>query len=168
MAIIQNIISKLRGQPQPYNWIIEKSESLNEMRRRAHFQKLYDYYIGDRKAILAWMVKTMAKQFKPTTIEKMQLPYRNIVKKIIKRTSLAYKYPADRYIVEEQANEAFQEMLQGSNINTQSKEWNRLAKLMDTVYVSPTWRVDHIEFDIYPSHLITVKESAENYLLLSP
>lgn len=163
------------------------SNSLNrfngqdEAKRTKHFQKLYDYYMGARDDIIEHMKIAMRVMFKERTLNKMLLPYVDIVKKVIDRTSLAYKDPAERYIETEEKvtedgkeivkrtqknkqNETYQELLSGSNINTKAKTWNRLAKLLDTVYVAPMWRQEHIEYDIFPPHLICVTPKLDNYL----
>jgi uncharacterized protein YqgQ len=143
---------------------MQKYESASEVERKQHFQKLYDYYIGDRKQIIEWMKETMRTLFTKETLAKVIYVRRNITKKVVNRTSLAYKYPANRYLQEEKADASFQEMLAASDINVKAKQWNRGAKILDTVYVSPMWIDDHIEFQVIPPHLISIEENPDNYL----
>jgi hypothetical protein len=144
--------------------LLERFKSQGEFNRAKHFQKLYDYYMGDKDEILMYLVRAMGNQFKPDTLRRMQIPYIDIVRKVIDRSSLAYKDPAERWVEDDAVNITYQELLEGSNINVQAKRWNRLAKLLDTVYVAPVWRNDHIEYDLFPPHLISVRESPKNYL----
>lgn len=154
--------------------------NINEEKRVAQFQKLYDYYINDQGQIKLYTQKGMKVSFKPETIERMVLPYFNIVRRIINRLCLAYKLPPVRYVIIEselqgedivenpkavKSNENYQECLSGSNINKQAKLYHRLAKLLDTAYVHPIWREDHLEFDVFPPHQLTVVEDEKNYLL---
>jgi hypothetical protein len=158
-------------------------DSQSEITRVQHFQKLYDYYINDQKRVKEYLRQAMTKTFDQTTLDEIQYPYFNITRRIIDRLCLAYKLPAQRYILVprntvageqgnqsepdpkmEAANEIYQDMLAGSNINAQAKRWHRYAKLLDTVYVGVVWREDHIEYDILPPHMLYVHEEEENYL----
>jgi len=163
--MIQNPFTSTVKSQMPANDIVESSEAFVEIRRKDHFQKLWDYYMQDAEEIEAYLIAAMKKTFKTNTIEKMQLPKRLFVHKIIHRLALAYKYSAYRYLDEEAQDDKYQEMIEGSNIQMKAKEWNRLAKLLDTVYVVPVFRDEHIEYEIIPPHLITVKESEENFLI---
>lgn len=165
MAFLANITDKIRGAQMPYSKVVGSFRSLEEQKRVKHFQRLYDYYTGDMDRIRFYLSQAMQeKQFKAETLGKMQLPHIDVVRKIVNRTSLAYKTPAERYIVEEKPNENYQLLLESSNINQQAKTWNRLAKVLDTVYVAPFWRTDHIEYEIFPPHLVTIEEDPKNYL----
>lgn len=186
MVIIQKIRDVLTHKlKSPYSVSVSMSNIVDgntEQKRKAHFQRLYDYYVNDEERIKRYTREVMAVSFKPDTIRRMMLPYFNIVRRIINRICVAYKLPAERYIVvagsveadgfkpnpeDERAQEAYQELLEGSNINAQSKLWHRLAKLLDTVYVQPVWREDHIEYDVYAPHQLTVVEDEDNFLLPS-
>ena len=181
MGVIQTLGAwgdKFRGPYVPTN--VVKDWDNKQEKKDAHFQRLYDYYSGDEASIRDYIILSMKKSFKVSTIAKMQLPYFNIVRKIIDRLAMAYKLPANRYIVVpgkykglerrdnpqmKRANENYQTLLETSNINTQCKVWNRLAKLLDTIYVQPVWREDHIEYDVFPPHLLRVQEDPDNFLL---
>jgi hypothetical protein len=164
MGVFDFLTSKMKGEAQPVQ-IFNTYYSANEFGRVKHFEKLYDYYVGDNDAIIDYMVKKMGKQFSTKTINKMQLPYRNFVRKIVHRISLAYWKPARRYLLDEKENEKYQVLLERSNINVKAKEWNRFANLLDTPYVGVVWREDHVEYIVLPPHRLTVKESPDNYLV---
>jgi hypothetical protein len=162
MAFLANIVSKLKGEytgdtPNPFTSMSSD--------HAPHFEKLYDYYVGDKAAILKWMHKAMSIQFKYESLQRMQFPYLNMVHKIIDRTALAYNVPPLRYLDTEGADEAYQEILAGSNINQRAKSWGRFAKLLDTVYVGVIWRKDHIEYDILPPHMLRVVVNPDNFLI---
>lgn len=161
-----NLVHKLTGDVTSYNWLVEEFGAGYENVRKTQAQRLWDYYVGDKRYLRDYLMQAMRKGglFKEETLNRMRLPYRNIIPKVIKRTSLAYKVPAYRYLDSESANELYQDVLSQSNINTQAKEWNRLAKLLTTVYVHVVWREDHIEYDLMPPHLLTVKPKQKNYL----
>ncbi len=129
-----------------------------------HFQRLYDYYSGDEDEIMVYTEKAMLKTFKASTIAKMQLPYFNIVRRIIDRLAIVYQVPADRYLLEdEKGNKVYQDLINSSDINSKCKVWHRLSRLLDTIYVQPVFRKDHIEYDIFPPHLLEVGEDPDNY-----
>lgn len=190
MALLQSISNKLTDilrSPTATTYSpasLEKYDNSEELKRAAHFERLYNYYINDERKIADYTRRAMGGLFKDETIVKMRFVYFNIVRRIINRLSLSYKNPPERYIVvasntetdqqgkiqsvldpiTEKANENYQLLLEGSNINCQSKLWENLAKLMDTVYVMPVWRKDHIDFDVLPIHRVTVVENPDNYL----
>ena len=174
------INDKLGRYNTPYQKILDVADERSEIERVRHFQRLYDYYIGDEKEILRHLEEAMGRTFKTSTIDRMQLPYMNIVRRVIDRLALAYKLSPDRYVVVEHKSEGeqtipdekqqksqdnYQEMLKGSNINAQAKLWHKLAKLSDTVLVQPAWRDEHLEYDVFAPHQIYVRERQDNFLL---
>ncbi len=191
MGVLQALGDKLRGSftgptasgSMPgatirYN-LYQLIEAKSEMTRVVRFQKLYDYYIGDAERIRGYLTIAMGKTFAQETIDEMQLLWYNITRRVIDRLCLAYKLPAERHIVvpktpkgeklepdsgAQLSADNYQELLNLSNVNAQAKRWHRLSKLCDTVYVGVVWRVDHVEYDIYPPHLIFAQESDKNFL----
>ena len=151
--------------------------------RFTHFGKLYDYYTFNRDAIKDHIVSAMKGTFKGQTINKMQYPFYNLTKKVIDRLAVAYLAPAERYVIvptakltegtetivvkdvqAEKDNALYQKVLHGSNINSACKDWNRLAKLLTTVYVEVAPRNGHIEYDVIPPQSLSIEESRTNYL----
>ena len=159
-----------------YTPLLQVVDTSDEVQRIAHFARLLDYYQGDEDAIKKHLDTAMSKTFSKETRAGMQIPYYNIVRRIIDRLSLAYKVPAERYVVvkhdakgnpnptQQRDLENYFECLTGSNINAQAKSWHKLAKLGDTVLVAPAWRGDHIEYDVYFPNQISVLERSDNYL----
>ncbi len=154
-----------------------------EQRRITHFRKLWDYYHFDRERILSHVKETMGNTFKDQTVDKMQFPLYNLTKKVINLTAVAYMLPALRYVVvpkvlqadaeittelrdpqADKDNEIYQSILESSNINTASKEWNRFAKLLTTVYVEVVFRDGKIEYRLHPPHGLDVTTDPNNYL----
>ena len=154
-----------------------KNSLEQEQKRVSHFQRLYDYYINDENQIKLYLLRSMKRTFSIEVLDKMFLPYFNITKRIIDRICLAYKFPAERYVIvpknpetlepepeAQRAHDNYQKLLTSSNINSKSKEWNRLAKLGDTCYVQAIWRNNHLEYDIFFPHQLSVVEDSLNYL----
>ena len=178
---LRNILTdKLRS---PLARVMKMEEKYDPV-KKGHFQRLYDYYVNDQKQIKLYTQGSMKILFKQDTINKMLLPYFNITRRIINRLCVAYKVAAERYIIVprtvsetesktemipdlgmQKAQDNYQLLLEGSNINSRAKEWHRLSKLLDTVYVQAIWRGDHLEYDVFPPHKLMVKENADNYLL---
>jgi len=159
---LQYLQDVLRGPRTPPK--IVEDWDYNELVRSTHFQRLFDYYVGSEADVKKYVQQAMSRSFSPKTIEKMQLPYYPLVRMVIDRLAMVYKEPAIRYLDKKTADKNYQKLLEGSNINRQCKLWHRFAKLLDTVYVKPTWRRGHLEYDIFPPHLILVKEDPEDFL----
>jgi hypothetical protein len=158
-------------------------DMLTEQKRISRARKLYDYYIFNRENILSYVTGAMGNTFKAKTISAMQFPLYNLTKKIINQLAVAYLLPAERYVVVKKAgtieagnklviedtraakdNEIYHKILIDSNINAAAKLWNRLAKLVDTVYVGVMFRDGKIEYDVLPPHGIEVEADPNNYL----
>jgi len=172
------ITSKLKGTPT-----FKYADIVEEQDRLTHHGKLYDYYMFNRDAIYNHVVSAMKGTFKAQTIAKMQFPFYNLTKKVIDRLAVAYLEPAERYVVvptakktegtetmaltdprAERDNMLYQAILHGSNINAAAKQWNRLAKLHDTVYVEVSGWNGKIEYDVHPPQTLSVIESRMSYL----
>jgi len=160
--------------------LFDESNSESEIERARRFQRQYDYYIRDTEQIKKYLKQALLRTFNAQDINEMQLPFINIVPRVINRLSNAYLFPAERYLQvdkvevngvkkadEKQKKQAelFQnEVLGNSNINQRIKYPYRQPKLMDTCHVQVVWRNNRIEYDVFPSHLITVQEKQEDYL----
>ena len=176
--IFTNLTNKLKSPIS--NELNTGHYTVSEQKRVAQFQRLYDYYVNDQERIKYYTQQGMTRTFKSDTLARMIYPYFNIVRRIINRLCLAYKLPPERYIVvptelqgddvvadpkAERSNENYQECLAASDINRQAKTWHRYAKLLDTSYVHPIWREDHIEYEVFAPHQLFVTEKKDNYLL---
>lgn len=161
---VNRLTDKLRSPFATTVEIIPVEDEQAEQKRLLHFSRLYDYYIGDETKIKEYIYRQARVLFKKETLKNMLLPYMNLVRKVLDRTCLVYKVPAERYVLDEKSNENYQKLLTLSNINARAKEWHKLAKLMDTVYVQARWRVDHIEYDIFTPNRLTVIPDDNDYL----
>lgn len=172
MAILTRINDILRS-PLARTLAVKGPDDYEE-KRRAHFERLFNYLVNDEAALKRYMQEMMKGVFKDSTIARMPFPYLNIFRRIIHRLSVVYQEPAERYLLIESENgstadnshnERYQELLEGSNINAASKQWNRQAKAFDTCYVQPAWREDHVEYDVFAPHQLKVTVREDNYLL---
>jgi hypothetical protein len=168
LKTIKNIFSPSSSSSQN---LFDFQKSNDEINRIRHFQKLWDYYSGDSEEIVRYLKQALVRTFSMDDISEMQIPFYNITRRIIDRTSIAYFEPAERYLIvtegkpEEKKQAAlYQEVLNNSNIHISAKQAHKLAKLMDTCYIAPVWRGDHIDYDVFPAHLISVIEKEDNYL----
>src|SRR3990167_6343758 len=173
------LTDKLRS-PNAVRIQLGKTDSpQKESERVTYSRRMYDYYINDQVQIKIHLRRSMGRLFKQRTIDKMIIPYLNIIKRILNRSCLVYKLPAERYVVVPKtaqgdnivvdekmqgAHDNYQLLLEGSNVNAKSKEWHRQAKFFDTVYVLAVWRDNHLEYDIFSPHQLTVTEDPKNYL----
>lgn len=182
LSKIGDMLTGSHAHPESYS-LYQAAQEEPETERTKEAQRLWDYWIGDVEQIVGYLKEKLAVTFSQQTIDQLQFPFYNIVPRIIKRLSSAYIHAPERYIAVEYTEatkdgqtaktknsaqkkqaELYQEILAGSNINAQVKSAYCLAKLMDVCHVQVVWRNNHIEYDVFPSHLITVRTKADNYL----
>lgn len=164
--------------------LYDQFNSKSEIERTKHFQKQFDYYIGDTEQVKKHLVSALSRTFSMEDINEFQLPIILIVKRVIDKLSMAYLESAERYLQvdkedvtddtgkvvsksnEQQKKQAllFAEIIGNTNINQKIKICYHLAKLSDVCHIQVVWRNNRIEYDVIPSHLITVKEKQEDYL----
>lgn len=169
MAIFNRLTDKLRS---PIGSVVEVRDGDEyETARKKAALRLYNYLTGDEDELKQYMSDAMGGVFKPETISRMPLPYLNIFRRIIERLAVVYQEPAERYLLagenptkENPSNDAYQLLLEGSNINAASKAWNRYAKAFDTAYVAPAFRTDHLEYDVFAPHQLTVTPRQDDFL----
>ena len=68
-----------------YTPLLQVVDTSDEVQRIAHFARLLDYYQGDEDAIKKHLDTAMSKTFSKETRAGMQIPYYNIVRRIIDR-----------------------------------------------------------------------------------
>ena len=182
MSVLSKITSFITPQSSNHKDLYEQFNSNTEVERARHFQKQFDYYIGDTDQIKKHLVKALIRTFSQDDINEFQLPLILIVKRVIDKISMAYLFPADRYLqvdkeeIEKdgktvtQKNEGqvkqaelYSEVIGNSNINQKVKLCYRFAKLSDVCHIQVVWRNERIEYDVIPSHLITVLESKDDF-----
>jgi hypothetical protein len=103
-------------------------------------QSFYDntpYDLLNRKRFLADFVKPYYTNW---GLNRAIIPNDSYVKDILQRSSLLYKTPALRTIVDETTNANYHMILRNSAINSKSKTWHRMIKLHDLVAVRPVVR----------------------------
>src|SRR3990167_1176544 len=143
------LTDKLRS-PNAVRIQLGKTDSpQKESERVTYSRRMYDYYINDQVQIKIHLRRSMGRLFKQRTIDKMIIPYLNIIKRILNRSCLVYKLPAERYVVVpktaqgdnivvdekmQRAHDNYQLLLEGSNVNAKSKEWHRQAKVLVWVF----------------------------------
>jgi hypothetical protein len=187
MAKILNQISSLLSGTQSneaHYTLYNQFNSRTEVERTTHFQKQFDYYIGDTEQIRKHLIVALQKTFSQDDINEFQLPMILIVKRVIDKLSMAYLENAERYmqvdkedVTDEQGNTVsktneaqkkqallFSEIIGNTNINQKIKLCYHLAKLSDVCHIQPVWRNNRVEYDVIPSHLITVAEKQDDYL----
>ena len=97
--------------------------------------KAYDYYKG--------RTETYTKSFfSKSQCEKVECPNVNLTKRIIDRISLVYMKPPLR----EYSNENTPDSFYQKNFKMQRAE--KLCNLLECILIKPTWRNEHIEYDI--------------------
>ncbi len=97
--IITQISSFLSGSQSGgshYN-LYQQSNTLSEIERAKHFQKQYDYYLGDIHQIKKYVEATLLRTFSADDVNEFQLPFILIVKRVVDKISMAYLEPAERY-----------------------------------------------------------------------
>lgn len=105
--------------------------------------------------------------FKSTDRSKMIKVFFRIAKKIIKRSSMAYRNPANRTLENDAANKVYSDMLAGSDINLTVKNALRMAKLHNTVLVRPYFVDGQLRHQIYTPDICGVIEKENDYLQLA-
>ena len=97
--------------------------------------KAYDYYKGRTEAYTKGY-------FSESLCKDVVCPNDNITKRIIERISLVYMKPPIR----EYSNEKTPDILHKKDFKMQRVE--RLCNLLECILIKPTWRNEHIEYDI--------------------
>jgi hypothetical protein len=130
-------------------------------------EKIYNYYIGDKDAILGYLNEVQEITFDSDTIRDFQKVFINITKKVINKLANVYKKPADRYFVNSDGayNEDLTNMYNSflpDNINSIDKQALRFAKGLNTSLTYVGFK-DKIIYKVLPSHL---REAASNEPLI--
>ena len=123
-------------------------------------EKIYNYYIGDKDAILQYLSDVQAITFDTNLIAEFQKVFINITKKVINKLANVYKQPADRYFIDENG-EYLEDLtnyyndLLPLNVNSIDKQALRFAKAFNTslTYIGFDKK---IVYKVLPSHLFNV------------
>lgn len=103
--------------------------------------KSYAYYKKDIFGIRAYLKSHLASIINPLTVKKMPLVTINYVPKILKRLTLLYKEPPT---IEVNDIDYYNKV--NWNLNSQRKEFHRLAKLFNTILIRPIWDKDRFRY----------------------
>jgi len=127
---------------------------------------LYNYYTGNKNAILMYLEQAALKSYHPDDVNEMQKLFMNVAKKIINQLAIIYNEPAERKLVksdgkvDEKATDYYLSILP-DNINTIDKQAHRYAKLFNTSMTKVFMHKGKIKYIVPPSHLIRVNADPE-------
>ena len=104
-------------------------------------ERIYNYYIGDKSAILEYLEEIQGITFDEKTLGDFQRVFINITKKVINKLAVVYRNPATRYFVDEKGNElgdysVWYNSQLPVNINSIDKTAHRYAKAFNTSLTS--------------------------------
>lgn len=99
-------------------------------------KKQWEYYKGDIIQLKGYLQASLKETWRESTVDRMQLTYINIVKKIVKALSAVYVQAPQRYVkvngkISESATKYFNSILDPA-LNKYDKETQRMAKLHNT------------------------------------
>lgn len=149
---------------QIYNRFVDDNNDI----RVANQKKRYEYYIGDKEAIFAYLEQTMDTCFDSDTTSEMISHFLNIVEKVIKRLSILYNRPAVRTIVvngkpDLELTKYYNSILP-DNINTVDKLALELARLdnVSLTQVKYNKKKKKMSYRVEPSFKFDVKSSEDD------
>ncbi len=136
----------------------------NNEKRIEQQQWLFEYYVGDKDAIIKYLDDALALTFDEDDIVEFQKDYINVTKKIINALSVVYKEPAVRYFAEEFSLSSsrlkgkfteYYSSLTGST-NTIDKTINRYGNLFNTA-------LTEVQFDVVTGKIRYINRSSHFY-----
>lgn len=143
-------------------------EAKSEQARTEIAQKLYDFYQGDMEQIESHIIKALGRTFRSEDIAQFQMIYLPVLRRIIDKLCLVYKSKTERTLQSEGATKKLNELYAGSDIDTKSKHWYRMAKVFHTVLVQPVVRTQDdkqvLTYEIWTPNKISVVEREDNFL----
>lgn len=130
-------------------------------------EKLWNYYSGNKTAIIEYLEDVMGINFAAEDIGEFQKVFINITKKIINQLSVVYKDPASRYFIDGEGNELedfteFYNSVLPVNINSIDKTALRYAKLFNTSITGIRFENGKIKYHVLPSNYYTVETQDED------
>lgn len=138
-------------------------------RRIESQERIYNYYIGDKSAILEYLEEIQGITFDEKTLEDFQRVFINITKKVINKLAVVYRNPATRYFVDEKGNElgdysVWYNSQLPVNINSIDKTAHRYAKAFNTSLTRVGFD-GKLFYKVLPSHLYNVKTDDNDKLI---
>ena len=139
----------------------------NEIRIKEQ-KKQFRYYVGDKHDLERYLKIALEITYDPFDIERFQIQYVNLTKKLIDQLAVVYRTPAQRYITKNgKTDEALTEYynnLQIENINSQDKQGHRYGKLHNTILTQVLFdeRIGRIKYKNRSSYLYDVEVDPED------
>ena len=132
-------------------------------------ERIYNYYIGDKSAILEYLEEIQGITFDEKTLEDFQRVFINITKKVINKLAVVYRNPATRYFIDEKGNEledysVWYNSQLPVNINSIDKTAHRYAKAFNTSLTRVGFD-GKLFYKVLPSHLYNVKTDDNDKLI---
>jgi hypothetical protein len=167
------------------NESVERWWKAMEQIRVINAQKMWYWYQNDKSNIDLMIKESMKKMFSPKTMRKMNVRVFNIVPRVIDKLGLVYKYPPQRMLEggityetdkttkkstpkQSEDDKRYQEIMQASTIGMKQGQWQKQAKLFNTVLVQPVWMKDddrsYMDYRIYSPAWTIVTPRKDNYL----
>lgn len=139
-----------------------------DIERIAQQEKQYKYYVGDKKAIEAYLEEALSVNFSSETTVTMIKHYINITKKVIDQLSILYNKAAKRTILingkpDEELTKLYNSLLP-NNVNTVDKTALRLARLnnVSLTYVFLDKKNKKIVYRVEPAYKLYVEANENN------
>lgn len=139
----------------------QKNLIAQNARRVAQQEKTYNYYIGDKDAILAYLTEVQGITFDSDTISDFQKVFINVTKKVINKLAVVYRNPASRYFIDKDGamiddySQWYNSVLP-FNINSTDKTAHRYAKAFNTSLTRVGFN-GKLFYKVLPSYLYNVK-----------
>ena len=161
------------GKIQPLELLKTENEFLNDSIRISIQEKSYYYYTGDLTELKLYLDESIRKVLGQEVVNDREWLYEflNISEKLINRTAIVYKDPAQRILLTKDGKESedwteYYTDILPENINTKNKKAHRYAKLFNTSLTQITFdkelgRTNHL---IEPSCNYKVKVENNDYL----
>jgi len=135
-------------------------------------QRLLDWYLRDREAILDHLKEAAKKTFALDEVNAWQFPLINGVPRIIKRISMAYANAPERTLVKNGEDlkpgakeyDLYAKMFQYIDIDKKMKEADRYSTLLNTIHLEVVPRKDAIDWDFRLRPSVIVVPDPEDYL----
>jgi hypothetical protein len=127
-------------------------------------ERLFDYYVGNKSAIIEYLEEALCISFDDEDVAEMQKYFINFTKKIINQISIVYREPAKRYFIDNEGNEIedstmFYKKVIPVNVNSIDKTALRYAKLFNTSLTRLYFDKGKIKYLVLPSHLYQIETS---------
>lgn len=147
----------------------EKNLIAENQQRIKTQERIYNYYIGNKSAILEYLQEVQGVTFDESTIEDFQKVFINITKKVINKLAVVYRNPAKRYFIDEKGKEIkdysdWYNLQIPKNVNSIDKTAHRYAKAFNTSLTRVGFD-GKLFYKVLPSHLYNIKTDDNDKLI---